>query len=336
MIEGRDKKNFKQFVTVMDSVLRNLEAEDSRTQQQMMEQLFELENNFRRALISTAKGRDMYRLFMKFISEEKGNILHARVYFRERQESFDKIAIAFEKNKPSLLHKLKINYVFCEWVVKNYPGSPRQHILDILAEMVKIRKAVCTAALPSAIHQSKIFHQSISHSRIDYMDMVQDAVEGLINAIDKFEPPFKKVFGSVVVSRMKERIMEDHNATLVKIPSKDKRILYRANLAERQKSVLKEDDVEKYVQQSFKGVTKSEIAQIALAANSVISIDSPVNNDSENKQVRTIQEILPDKTDSQEDNLVNKDLTNHLERGMMDLTIVEKKVTVLKNGPMRE
>jgi DNA-directed RNA polymerase specialized sigma subunit len=276
----------------------------------------------------------MYRQFMEFIVEEKGNILHARVYFRERQESFDKIATAFEKGKPQLLYKLKINCVFCEWVVKRYVGKPKPRILDLLAEIIKVRQAVCTAALPSAIHQAKIFYLACQYTRLDYMDMVQDASEGLMNAIDKFEPPFLKVFGSVVVSRMKERIMDDHGQTLVKIPSKDKRILYRANLAEQKKKLSEEADITKYVQESFKGVTKDEIAQIALAANSVANIDASVNGNDDSKKVRTFQEILPDKSDSQEEVLINRDLTGHLNRGMIELTVVEKKVTVLKHGPI--
>ena len=248
-------EHFKQFVSSMDVVLRTIEDKDGRTQKAMMERLFHLEDRFRRALVSSVKGREMYRRFMRYIVEEKGNILHTRVYFRERQESFDKISIAFEREKPELLYRLKINYVFCSWVIKRFREHP-QYLDSLYQEIIDTRQAVCSAALPSAIHEAKKFYHSILSTHLDYMDMVQNATEGLMNAIDKFEPPFQEVFGSVVVGRMKERIMDDHNSTLVKIPSKDKRILYRANSARNKRKLTKDEDIERYVQQSFKGVTK--------------------------------------------------------------------------------
>lgn len=325
---------FRRFVGSMDTMLRTIEREDGRNQQAMMEHLFSLEDRFRRMLVSTQKGRDMYRRFMKFITEEKGNILHTRIYFRERQESFDKISIAFKRDKPELLQRLRINYVFCDWIMKRYPGNPRPAMRKTFKEIIATRQLVCTAALPSAIHEAKKFYYKILSTHLDYMDMVQNATEGLMNAIDKFEPPFGEVFGSVVVGRMKERIMDDHNSTLVKIPSKDKRILYRANSARNKRKLSSDEDIEKYVCQSFKGVTKEEIGQITSAANSLVSFDAPLNQSHDSSGQRTLQEVIPDQQESQETQLVNKDLTTKLNRGIMKLTILEKKVTILKNGPM--
>lgn len=327
----QNNEHFREFVSQMDTLLRGIESSDGRTQNEMMNKLFHLEDRFRMMLVSTVKGRMMYARFMRFILEEKGNILHTRIYFRERQDAFDKISVAFTKSRPDLLYKLKVNYVFCNWVIKRYPGTPRKELVRVFDEIVETRKLVCTEALPSAIHQAKIFYHMILSTHLDYMDMVQNATEGLMNAIDKFDPTVGSKFGNVIVGRMKERIMDDHNSTLVKIPSKDKRILYRANSARNKKKLTTDDDIEKYVRESFKDATKEEIGHIANAANSVVSLDSPVKSN-EDSNTKTLRDFVPSQERNQEEALVEADLTNRLNNGMLLLTVIENKVTVLKTG----
>ena len=69
-----DQDIFKNFIKTMNDVLMENTEVDGRNQQSLLEDLFELEEDFKKTLISTQEGRDIYIKFISFIVEEKGNI----------------------------------------------------------------------------------------------------------------------------------------------------------------------------------------------------------------------------------------------------------------------
>jgi DNA-directed RNA polymerase specialized sigma subunit len=322
----------------MDSLIRENDETDGRSQQQLMEQLFKLEDKFRRTLIASPKGYDIYSQFMEYIQpsqkkgepepSDKGNTLMARIYFRERQNAFrSKIAPAFDKRDPRMLYKLQINYVFAKWVMDRYKGEKKRDLQRIFDKMTEVRRTVCENTLPSAIHRAKIFWSKIPYSHMEYMDMIQSASEGLLQAIDKFEPPFQKVFGSVVVSRMALNIMDGHNATLVKIPTKERRILYRAKNAQNKENLHSQEDILRYVSESFGDVSSQELAEIQAAADGVMSIDHRNDNG-----VSVGDTVVS--SDNPEQNAHSADLTAKLNNGILSLDPIERKVVILKSGEM--
>ncbi|NIP30507.1 MAG: hypothetical protein GTN59_08105, partial [Candidatus Dadabacteria bacterium] len=103
------------------------------------------------------------------------------------------------------------------------------------------------------------------------MDFIQNANEGLMNAIDKFVPPYKTVFRSVAIGRMTLNMHTDHNATMVKFSPTEKRILYRANNAKVKAKLTDQGDILNYVKESFNSVTPEKLRDILSAATGVAS-----------------------------------------------------------------
>lgn len=338
---------FKQFVSSMDAILREGEGNSTAQQKAMLNKLFALENKFKKLLLSHDEGRAVYKKFMRFILEDKGNMLSARVYFRERQDTFsNKMFNAFHKKNSRMLHKFKINFIFIQWVLdsrivhkndkngeltsakiyKNYKGNKTKELLQIKDEVSKIRNDICQNNLPLAINRAKIFWCNTPKSHLDYMDFIQTASEGLINAIDKFVPPYRTVFRSTAIGRMTLNMITDYSDTLVKIPPKEKRIIYRAGNAKKQ-NITDADKVVDFVNESFKGVTKVEIAEIEMAVAHAFNINGPATD-----SAIPLAEKLSDGRQNIEENLEAKQTKSLLERALAFLTALEKKILNLKYG----
>lgn len=228
-----DNRNlFKQFVNEMNCVLQLNDEDSGKGQSALFSELFSYERKFREVLLSTSYGKDIYKRFMFYISRDKDSILQVMPYFRERQETFSKkISKSFENGNHQALHKFRINFLFASWVLENWEPSAndrvtyrKQHekLLKIFDEMKRIRRLLCENSLPLAINRSKIFWSKVPESHLEYMDLIQNSAEGLMVAIDKFTPPYKTVFRSTAIGRMTLNMMTDYNATLVKLPPREK------------------------------------------------------------------------------------------------------------------
>src|ERR1035441_1274710 len=95
-------------------------------QKSQVEGLVALENDFRHTLIAHSKGNYVFRRFVKFICEERRNILAARPYFRERQDVFTKeISKALKKRNEKSLYKFHVNYQFLLFTMRVVAWKPR-------------------------------------------------------------------------------------------------------------------------------------------------------------------------------------------------------------------
>ena len=322
-----DQNLFRQFVGEMDSMLRDNEKTDTRTQKAMIDDLIALEAKFKRVLLSSESGKEIYKKFMSFILNDKGNILSARVYFRERQETFsDKLFKAFHCKRSKMLHKFRINYLFVKWCMGTYRGPNKKILLQIMIEIETIRSKLCENNLPLAINRAKIFWSNVPPSHLEYMDMIQAASEGLLTALDKFVPPYRTVFRSTAIGRMTLNMMTDYNDTLVKIPPKEKRILYRANNAKRKQNMTEQSKVVDYVNESFRGVTESELSAIEAAASNVIDIYQKTED------THSLSERLPDEKQDVERNASTDQMRQLIYQGLAILEILERKIVFLKHG----
>lgn len=321
-----NKKLFRQFVNEMNVLLRATEGTDKRNNLQLIDDMVKLETKFRDTLLTTKAGVEIYKEFMRHIVEDNGNILTCQGFFRERQETFfESISKAFDAKKPHLLHRFRINFQFTSWVMKQYSGQKKTILNGLHKQISDVRNKVCQNNLPLAINRAKIFSNKTGERRVQYMDLIQDASEGLLIAIDKLVPEDSSLAG-VAVGRMTSVMIDDvRDSTTITLSPKEKRILYRARNAEAKEHLTDEDAIVEYVQRSFKGVTKESLRALRLAAQEAVNL---YNHDSSGISVI---DTLPC-NQSPEDDAVESDLNNQLKAAVENLPVLERKVVRLKNG----
>lgn len=325
---------FISFVKEMDSMLKTIDKKGKQTKHYINE-LIALEKLFKKTLLSTNHGQKIYEDFMAFILDDedgKGNMLSARVYFRERQDTFSKkMYSAFHEKNPKKLHVFKINYKFCVWALEKYSGKNKKALLNILDKMQFIRSTLCQKNLPLAINRANLFWRGTAGVHLTYMDLVQNAAEGLLIAVDKFVPSKGKIidnreFNAVSIGKMTLEMQENVSQTLVKIPPKEKRILYRTKKAKSSRTSMSTEEVVDYVSQSFNGVTSTDIERIEAAANQNISIDEKVDGK------YSLSEKFLDNSESVYEKVENKEISAKILKTLDSLSILEKKVILMKFG----
>lgn len=332
-------QHYLQFVGKMNEIItENISSEDKQTRQ-YMNSIISYEEKFKTILLSSVEGEAVYLEFMKFILDDedggKGNMLSARVYFRERQNTFsNELYPAFHKNDATELYKFDINYRFCVWSLERYKGPHRKKLLNIVQKIIPLRHVICENNLPLAISRAKIFSGSGARKVSNaWMDTIQMAAEGLMVAIDKFVPAEGKVktnreFNGVAIGKMGLEMQDGHSQTLVKLPPKEKRILYRARKAQQKCAGATSKEVAEYVKESFKDVKEEDIQRIEAAANGVASIDHKPDGQ------YSIGDRYVDSTMGLEEKVENKELSDKILTVMRGLSIVEKKIVLMKFGDM--
>jgi RNA polymerase sigma factor (sigma-70 family) len=247
-----------------------------------------------------------------------------------------------------MLHKFRINFLFAKWVLekevteklndknelqkttvyKNYKGPSKKRLEAIYKEIIETRSKLCENNLPLAINRAKIFWSKVPANHLEYMDLIQASSEGLITALDKFVPPYRTVFRSTAIGRMTLNMMTDYNDTLVKIPPKEKRILYRANNAKRKENITDQSKIVDYVNESFNGVTQSDLTKIEAAAAQVVDIYEKTDNS------YSLSEKLFNEDENTEINAQNRQLLTIIKIGFSNLSVLEKKIILLKYGDL--
>lgn len=326
------QKVFYRFVAEMSEILNN-STFNYDDQKKLLKKLFSIEKKFKETLLSTGTGKNVYKSFMKFILNDQKNILAARIYFRERQDTFsNKIAKAFHQNKPEKLYKFRINYVFAVWACKNIKTKNKK-LLRLLEEMKEIRNNLCEMNLPLAINRSKIFWSKIPETHLEYMDLIQASSEGLLIAIDKFVPPFKLVFRSVAIGRMVAYMIEDNSETIIKLSPTERRILYLINKARNTEKIENDQQIFEIVKKSFPNVTIEYLNQLVNAAKT-FNIDSQSDDSSSSKDSVSKKEanVYFKSSNSLEEDIVSNDLKKKLIPATKNLSILEKKILSLTYG----
>jgi DNA-directed RNA polymerase specialized sigma subunit len=342
------EENYLKFINEMDSLLRENEEISGLSQKQMLMDLMKVEREFKHTMMLNEHGSISYRKFVDFILDDKENKLSIRPYFRERQDTFSnkifpvlKEYVKIRKNQVDSnkllkkLHRYRINYLFISWIlgadkdgVPHYRGPNKRKMQQLCEQIVKMRHTLCENNLPLACNRAADFSSKTPKSHLQYMDLIQETSRGLIEAIDKFVPPYRKVFVSTAIGRMGLNMQEAYSATLVKLPPKDKRVLYRARKAKQKNTDISGEDLQSYVNESFKGITSSQIALIEAAANNVASIDAPADPSNPN-DVFSRQYADPTQI---EDKVEKTEITNRLLVLLNKLKLIEKKVLLMKSG----
>lgn len=198
-------------------------------QQKQVESLIELEEKWKQTLLEHPLGPSMYEAFVKYVRGTLGNILSARPYFRERQSYFaEHIAPALKGWDVEGLYPHRINASFISWTLKQAPWPSTSPIVQIADEIFKLRNEIVEINMPLAISRARIFGNRTSKDHLSQMDLVQLAAEGLLIAINKFVPPFSRVFRSVAIGRMVSLFIQNYSDNLVHFYPSDRRKIYRA------------------------------------------------------------------------------------------------------------
>ena len=312
------REYYRHFVSTMDVIVKENKAVDGRCPGDVIRDLVVVEAKFRDTLISTKPGQNMYVKFMSFINDEEGNILKCRPFFRERQETFNEVMPFFVQKKAEALYKYKINYLFAKWVMERYHG-PKVKVLKKLYQQIQdIRTSVCETNIPLVLSRVKIFWSQSPDMVVEYSELVDAAVEGILIAVDKYVPG-DCAFPLVAIGRMILSMSDTISQTLVSIPPQAKRILKRAQKAP---STCKDDKaVLRHVRKSFKGVTQADIDDVRSAKDGLIGIDVFCDEGMDLSEI-----------DSPENNTQSQELKHRLALALDNLSIFDRKIIRLKYG----
>ena len=340
-----DESHFRVFATNLEAAIARYEnlPEESRLQRQrrQLKLLVGLEAKFRKTLIKHPWGPSVYRSFMDHILKEKRNILAARPFFRERQETFaSQISKALKRKSDKGLYRFRFNYSFVLFAMECHKWPSGGKLAKLAKEIYNIRMEIMEMNLPLAISQTRVFWSNTPKSHLSYMDLIQVHCVGLLVAIDKFVPPILKdmteqeeldayrKFRAVAIGRMIGDRIEQYSETLIHYWPVDKRKIYRANKARRKFG----EDYEKIAEFVNDGVedrahwtTPDEVSKL-LASASTVSGDVSLDPEGET----TLDRYEADAESRPDLQVEEMDAIVQMRQKYKDLVLVEQKYLRMK------
>lgn len=343
-----DNNHFRQFAVALEGAILGHETDEDHytRQKRQVETLCKLEREFRNALIRDHRGPAVYKAFVKYVRDERRNILSARPYFRERQDVFKaKIAPALRDRGDKALYKFDINYNFIAFVMKAKPFAMGSKVAKLSRKVAKARQELIEMNIPLAISRARVFAR-YRQQHLEYMDLVQVATEGLIAAIDKFVLPYQKSFGAVMWGRITGDLVETNSETLVHFYPSDKRIIYTVNklvqtgmtfeqIADHINLTAKTDEAG-VVHKSRPNVTNADEVQRLYVASYTVSGDSAGGDTDDSGSNGIAHDESPihrfeaDESWRPDVRYEQAQLSAALAEQLKDLSIIERKLLALK------
>lgn len=338
-----DNGHFRLFATQLESIIEGYDTDEEHynRQKRQVETLCDLEKQFRNTLIRDHRGPSVYRAFVKFVRDERRNILAARPYFRERQDVFKaRIAPALRDRADKTLYKFDVNYPFIAFAMKAKKFGPNSKVGKLATAVQKARQELIEMNLPLAISRARAF-AGYRQAHLDYMDLVQVATEGLIAAIDKFVLPYRASFGAVMYGRITGDLVESNSETLIHFYPSDKRKIYTANKLMKDgqsfEVIAKHiNDEEATKNKSSKGpvTNENELQQLYVAAYTV-SGDSTGQEDESAMQTAGSEEPAIHRFEADDSwrpdvRLEQSQLHHALHKELKHLSLFEQKLLLMK------
>lgn len=313
------------------------ESEDSTARQKrQVETLIRLENEFRKALIKHSMGRSVYRDFIRYIKEERKNILAARPFFRERHGVFvDSLSPALKNENIRKLSTFSINYVFVSFVMSCRQWRPRSPVAVLARKISRARWELVEMNLPLAISRARLFWGRTRESHLEYMDLVQICVEGLIAGVDKFVLPYTPVWRSVAIGRMVGNMIEEYSQTLLHFYPGDKRKLYHANKAVGRAGAMGIDP-DQLVSEVNSGLAQSsstsvhEMADLMAASSPVSLVGKSCLNDRDDDERMDGDSYMADPSPGPDRLAENNEIVDMVKAAIQCLPMVERKLIAMK------
>ena len=290
-----------------------------------LEDLLSKEYSFKKTLIKYKKGLQVYEKFISYITEDERNILAARIFFREREATFSKhISKAIKNKDVATLLKFKINYKFMNWAVNNCNIPQRKKLEGMLNSASEYRRSIIEQNLPLVVNRSRLYQYKTRKYSIDALEFIQVAVEGFMAAIDKFVPMKDVQFKGVAVGWMQARLMADFSDGFLKLSVREKRILYRANVAIYRHSIKEINDVLKFVRISFPKTTMKALEDVL--SSSIAPSNIELHSSSDNGILDANEQR------DNESEIVRSLDQQHLIKEVDLLPCLQKKVIILRGG----
>lgn len=334
-IQFRD--SLEEMLTGYTSTRNTSRDEFTKHQKKLVEQLVKEEKNFRMALKKNPYGASVYKSFIKFILEDKKNILAARPYFRERQRNFSKsISPAIRNQNVKKMGNFSINYPFIDFVLKSREWPPNGKINKIANKVKKLREELILHNMPLAISRATMFRERTPDSYLSFMDINQISFEGLINAVDKFVLPYTTVYRSVIIGRISGDLIENYSETMLHFYPSDKRKIYRANKVHRNREEEADYNIIADVVNSgpeLASETNASEIQHLMAAASPVSIHTPVQTHQSSDGMRdvTTLDFMAGPEEMQPDEVFERNERNRsLQEAYNGLSPLEVKILKLK------
>jgi hypothetical protein len=310
--------------------------------------LYKKELEFVKVLRKKPEGRDTYVKFIRMINTEKQDIKQARNFFRMRQGEFQRRVLkAIGKMNTSVVCKAHVNYQFCYFVMNNLETEDKiylEKIDNIYKEIIEIRKGIASDFLRLAVYSAKRSHQLYKDSYSDFSDIIQIANEALMHAIDSYvvdttnnsktstKAPndknnnnrFKYVAIGWILSRLMASQGSLNSAVFINEATNKKLFQIRRTIEDHPNDSMLEISIK--VQMS-----EFEVNNL-LALSDHISMDAPVKLNQSEAHPRTFGDRFASEDPSSKtyEVIESNDLSNKLQTMFKDLTVLEKKLLILK------
>jgi DNA-directed RNA polymerase specialized sigma subunit len=322
------------------------EIDLARHQRLQIRNLVALENEFRTALIHHRSGPAVYQEFVNMIVEDKGNILSARPFFRERQEIFTQfISSALKNNKPTAIYRFRVNWTFISWVMGQRNWKEGSGLPALSRKIAAARTELLEENLPLAISQARGFKAATPQNHLAWMDLCQVHAVALLLAIDKFVPPVEKKgmsenaildgyrsFRAVAIGIMRRDRVNEYSQTLIHFFPRDRQMLYWAHKLLRQFADAPDHDfianeINLHIQKKEEKTNGEQIGRL-LASASVVSGDHSAEPDGDT----VIECAVADEEFRPDTAIEQKDAYDQLRKAIVvtDLTGCERKLLKLK------
>lgn len=338
---SRKKINDPVFYNLANSIAKILDEnnggkklskkEFTEKQKYQVERMMELEEIFRKTINSYKQSDKIYQKFLMHIKVERGNILTARPFFRENSKTFGKfISPAFKENNIEEIKKFHINYKFMVFVIDNWRGNLPKKALKTWEEHQHVRQKIIENSMPLAINQAMKFYKAVPRSHVTLMDMINASISGLSIGVDKWVGPFRTVFRSVCIGRMKSNIMDVYNQTFLHYYPSDKKIIYKANLLKSREKIEDPEMLLEAINQYLADnddKRKLEMYELddLLNGASVKSVETEVDEEG-----FTVYDTFIDENSNVEKNVEKLDTLKQVLSACSKLEIIEQKVIKLK------
>ena len=328
------------FYTLANSIAKILErngvnkiskSEFTRIQKNQVERMMELEEIFRKTINSYKQSDKIYKKFLIFIKMEKGNILTARPYFRENSKTFgDFISDAFKENDSERIKDFHINFKLMKFIIKNWRGTLPAKATAAWDEHKIVRQKIIENSMPLAINTAMKFYKAVPQSHVNLMDMINASMAGLSIGTDKWVGPFRTVFRSVCIGRMKSNIMDIYNQTFLHYYPSDKKIIYKSNLLKSREKIedpeILLEAINCYLEESNdkRKLQAHELSDI-LNGSSMSSVEEELDEEG-----YTVYDTYADQESSTEFKVEKVDTLQKVLLACDDLGMIEKKILKLK------
>lgn len=325
--------SFYRLAEGVDSILKS--NKDKSTQKHQVDSLLKYEELFKKEICKYAQSDEIYKQFVIYIIADKGNILSARPFFREKSKVFNKyISPALKIADIKTLKKYAINYEMVKFIVKNWIGPLPARARQYLEKVEYFRKLLVELNMPLAINRAKLFYRKVPRNSISLLDMINLCVQGLCTGIDKWSGPYSVVFRSVCIGRMTANLIDAYSQTAVHFVPDDAKILYRANsirfrqqienidvLAEEINKTLEEDEKEG---KKTKKITGNDLRRLLHAASPLSATPLPEDEEGDSS-TSGLLDSTPSSETTQEDSICNNDVLNksYVAIKKMDLVVVK-------------